>query len=93
VKRNPAPKIWPALAWERDRYHPGTKNAHLIYGHGRGLLLVVSPYLVSLGRYHYSDHDGTLESIRDAATRATFKLKPDVRDAVIKALSAAEGSP
>ena len=90
-KRNPAPKAFPRLAWERDRYHAGVKNAHLVLGERLAVLMSISSGFVTIGRYFTSAHNGELDDIRAAARRCTEKMHPDRARMVVKALADAEG--
>ena len=92
-KRNPAPKAFPNLAWERDRLHPGTKYTWLPLGGYKGLRNIVME--VSRGFVRIGDevmaHSGEVDGIRTAARRCADAYRPGMGDVILKALATAEG--
>jgi hypothetical protein len=92
MKRNQANKAFPRLVWERDRYHPGVKNARLAI-EAHTLTFTVSPGFVTIARYFTAAHDGEVDGIREAARRCAEGMHP-ARAALVKAaLDAAERTP
>jgi hypothetical protein len=90
-KRNPAPKAFPRLAWERDRRRAGVKSAILVLGEGRFAVLTVSRESVNILGVVRA-HNGGIDDIRTAARRVGDRLRFEgLGAAILKALADAEG--